>query len=61
MPTNPAKPNSAAAVDRLVLGIDSPRGANPAWNDGPPPFCFEAEASGGITCSLCTCVCLEAE
>ena len=45
MPTNPAKPNSAAAVDRLVLGIDSPRGANPAWNDGPPPFCFEAEAS----------------
>lgn len=47
MPTNPTAPNSNAAIDRLTLGVDSPRGTEPST-----PLsscfcaCFEAEASG---------------
>lgn len=49
MPTNPVSPNTEAAIDRLALGIEFPRGAE-ASNSGFglwfAPGCFEAEASG---------------
>jgi len=65
MPTNPASPNSSAAVDRLALGIDSPRGTEPATHSGVwlvgHGQCFEAEASGLSLCLSCgSCVCFEA-
>ena len=52
MPTNPTAPNTNASVDRLALGVDSPRGTEPSF---PVPMCpcFEAEASNityGGTC-----------
>lgn len=75
MPTNPTTPNANAAIDRLALGVDTPRGeVLPAWggtgqscicfeaepaNLPFPPFCFEAEASS-IT-FMCSCGCFEAE
>lgn len=54
MPTNPASPNSSAAVDRLTLGIADVRGpGHPSmlYNNasGVVSYCFEAESSG-ITC-----------
>jgi len=61
MPTNPTQPNSNAAINRLSLGVDSPRGVEPSF-----PFpscacnCFEAEASGGPAFP-CVCVCAEVE
>lgn len=47
MPTNPTTPNSSASVDRLSLGVDSPRGTEPLvmCNGGLVCMCFEAEAS----------------
>jgi len=47
MPTNPTTPNTNASVDRLALGVDSPRGVEPSF-----PIvlcacnCFEAEPLG---------------
>lgn len=43
MPTNPASPNSNASVDRLNLGVESPRGSEP---------------SSGL-CVCCNCTCFE--
>lgn len=76
MPTNPTSPSSSAAVDRLALGIDSPRGAQPSLHLSPcacfeagasavifgcyGTACFEAEASGGFLCGP-PCGCFEAE
>lgn len=61
MPTNPTAPNSNAAVDRLTLGVDSPRGPEPAAPLYPCCFnCFEAETSGIILCHP-GCGCFEAE
>ena len=41
MPTNPATPNAGPSVDRLALGIESPRGT---------------EASNELTrCTICSC------
>ena len=45
MPTNPQSPNSSAAIDRLNLGVDSPRGVEPANPCGCLCACFDAEAS----------------
>lgn len=63
MPTNPTSPNTNASVDRLALGIDSPRGAEPALPSTGYACggcaCFEAEASGGI--APCMCICAEVE
>lgn len=47
MPTNPTTPNSSAAIDRLALGVDTPRGANPSWG-GAMCYCFEAGSSAAI-------------
>ena len=64
MPTNPASPNGSAAVDRLSLGVDSPRGTEPSFSYAPcPSACFEAESSGfgsgwHVIVGLC---CFEAE
>ena len=63
MPTNPASPNSSAAVDRLTLGVESPRGT--AQTAGlcvcqTGITCFEAEASGLVPCNP-LCGCFEAE
>ena len=61
MPTNPTSPNTNASVDRLALGVDSPRGAEPALPSTGYACggcaCFEAEASGGIA----SCMCIRAE
>jgi len=63
MPTNPVSPITEAAVDRLTLGVDSPRasGTEPSF---PVPVgwaCFEAEVSGS-SCAWCwSCGCFEAE
>ena len=64
MPTNPSTPNPNAAVDRLTLGVDSPRGSD-AVSSGPFPCgpqcgCFEADASGISMCA-CGCACSEIE
>jgi len=68
MPTNPTSPSSNAAVDRLTLCVDSPRGAEP--NGAPGAMCcmgcaacFEVESSGfgsgwHVIVGLC---CFEAE
>lgn len=48
MPTNPQSPGSNAAIDRLTLGVASPRGAEPASPYGPTCICFDAEASAVI-------------
>ena len=45
MPTNPASPNSSAAVDRLTLSVESPRGTEPSKACVCAPCCFEAETS----------------
>lgn len=62
MPTNPTTPTANASVNRLALGVDSPRGAQPSAG-GPQPFmacfCFEAEASGPFACMAS--ICFEAE
>ena len=50
MPTNPTSPNTEAAIDRLTLGIDSPRGAEP--NGAPAP---------GTMCCMGCAACFEAE
>lgn len=71
MPTNPNQPNSNAAIDRLALGVDSPRGTEPSFpfpscacncfdaeasSLGMMCICFETETSGVIPCSpLCGC------
>jgi len=61
MPTNPTTPNTNASVDRLALGVDSPRGAEPSFPlPGCACNCFEAEASGGPAFP-CVCVCAEVE
>ena len=60
MPTTPASPDSSAAVDRLALGIDSPRGAEASHGVVALPFaCFEAEVSS-FAC-ICCCGCFEVE
>lgn len=47
MPTNPVSPNTHAAIDRLTLGIDAPRGSAPSTAGVFGPYtCFDAEASG---------------
>lgn len=43
MPTHPTAPNSTAAVDRLTLDVDSPRGTEPSSVCMNPCICFEAE------------------
>ena len=58
MPTNPTSPNTNASVDRLTLGVDSPRGAEAA-NVPWPPYCFEAEVSAWA--GICCCSCFEVE
>ena len=76
MPTNPAAPNTNASVDRLALGVDSPRGTEPSfpvpmcpcfeaeasglYTTGSPVSCFEAEASG-IPGGCYACSCFESE
>lgn len=52
MPTNPVSPNTEAAIDRLTLGIESPRGTQPSMIPGGC-MCFEAEASWIGNCSMC--------
>lgn len=56
MPTNPTTPNTNASVDRLALGVDSPRGAGPSVPlPGCACNCFEAETSGYLACGVaCT-------
>lgn len=76
MPTTPASPASNASVDRLTLGIESPRGAEPSTgNCYYQCNCFEAEPLGaalgpgnGICFeaeasgfTMCACMCLETE
>lgn len=47
MPTIPVSPNAEAAIDRLTLGIDSPRGTQPSLRS-EPCACFEASSSAVI-------------
>lgn len=64
MPTNPIAPKGHAAVERLTLGIEAPRGGSPSGIGVPfgsaqgPYACFEAEASYYIACS---CSCFDSE
>ena len=64
MPTNPVNPTSSAAVDRLTLGVESPRGnaasTNTHYFGSTPCNCFEADASGISMCA-CSCACSEIE
>ena len=56
MPANPIAPNTNASVDRLTLGIDSPRGTIPStgFNGGTYVTCFDAETSNVATiCAFC--------
>ena len=55
MPTNPTAPNSNAAIDRLALGVDSPRGTQPSFVPGAMCPCFEAEASFFSATVICSC------
>lgn len=55
MPTNPTAPNTNASVDRLDLGHEPVRGAQPSVPLYPAPF--EAETSA-ICCSF---FCFETE
>ena len=51
MPTNPTAPNTNASVDRLTLGIASPRGntaSTDAYFGSTSCNCFEAGASAVI-------------
>lgn len=59
MPTNPTTPNTNASVDRLTLGVDSPRGSEPSMPCGGCCVCtcFDAEAS---VFQMCACGCFEA-
>lgn len=64
MPTNPTQPNNNAAIDRLALGVDSPRGTQPSAATGAPPcnayVCFDAnEVAPSFVYGAC--VCFEAE
>lgn len=45
MPANPQSPNSSAAIDRLNLGVDSPRGVEPAGNVWGPCICSDVNPS----------------
>lgn len=61
MPTNPTQPNANAAIDRLTLGVDSPRGVEPSFGAACNyANCFEAEPSI-FMCICCGCSCFEAE
>ena len=76
MPTNPTSPGSSGAVDRLVLGLDSPRGTQPSVHLSPCA-CFEAGASAvifgcygaacfdagasSLLCGVGQCACFEME
>jgi hypothetical protein len=58
MPQDITAPSSTGSIDRLALGVSSPRGAEvEASVCGMPPYCFEAEAS--IVCG--PPVCFESE
>ena len=60
MPTNPVNPHNSAAVGRLTLGVDSPRGTEPSMIVITTCNCFEAEASAVIFGCYGT-ACFEAE
>ena len=61
MPTNPLAPHANASVDRLTLGVDSPRGANPAMPTSMCScLCLDVEAAGALPCTP-FCGCFEAE
>jgi hypothetical protein len=54
MPQNITAPGSTGSIDRLALGVSSPRGAEvEASAPTMLPFCFEAEAS--IVCGPPIC------
>lgn len=54
MPTNTSTPNTSAAIDRLALSVDSPRGSEPATTCPPSGcWCSDAEASGGFLLLSC--------
>lgn len=55
MPTNPTQPNTNSSVDRLALGVDSPRGSEPSFPIPAGPMCFEAEQSGVFNSAYATC------
>jgi len=66
MPTNPVSPHIDSAIDRLALGVDSPRGAdvsnfNACMQAGI--ICFEAESAAISLCltSGPSCACFEAD
>jgi len=64
MPTNPVPPTASAATERLNLGIESPRGAEPSFPPGPgfaPCGCFDAEASALLCEGQWQSTCFEAE
>lgn len=58
MPTDPNAPDCNAAVERLSLGIDSPRGAQ---SSTATMFCscvcFEVETSYSMPCGPCPAQC----
>ena len=60
MPTNPSAPDATASVDRLTLGVDSPRGTQPALHLSPCA-CFEAESSALLCEGQWQNTCFEAE
>ena len=66
MPSNPLNPSSKAAIERLTLGVESARGAEPSGNAGTCGIyvCFDAGSSGTANCSAATCgiyACFEVE
>lgn len=58
MPSNPINPQPSSAIDRLSLGMDTPRGTQSAGMCvGYACQCFESEPSGILL--PCTCAHLE--
>ena len=62
MPTNPTTPKCNASVDRLTLGIDTPRGTIPStgFNGGTYVACFDVETSTTFS-FMCSCSCVTEE
>lgn len=64
MPSSPIAPGTSAAIDRLALVTDSPRGTNPSLTGSlaVQVFCFEVENSAvGSGCYALAPMCFEAE
>ena len=61
MPTHPIQPNSDGPVDRLCLGVEAARGAQPSSSFPGSCICFDAEVSAYLCEGQWQSTCFEAE